>query len=122
VQFDPGNTPNSAALFSAPGEYVLRFTVNDGALSAQDEVTFTVTPNSTTPPVVEVVPGATPGMTFTTQPGQSYTVIARKTIDSTEWTRVRDIPAGPGGEVITVPFDLTAPSQYYSVVSPQVPQ
>ncbi len=113
--------PQTRVRFPAAGDYVLRLSVNDGTASAQDEVVVTVQPDASTPPVVEVIPGATPGLKFTTEPGRSYTVVSRLELDSAEWTRIRDIPAGPGGEVIEVTFDLQNPEQYYSVVSPQLP-
>jgi sugar lactone lactonase YvrE len=44
VTFGNANVLETHALFSAPGSYVLRLTASDGALSASDELTVTVSP------------------------------------------------------------------------------
>lgn len=43
VTFADGNAVDTTATFAAPGAYVLRLTATDGALSASDEITVTVT-------------------------------------------------------------------------------
>ena len=44
VTFSSSTSATTVATFSAPGSYVLRLTANDGALTAQDEVTLQVFP------------------------------------------------------------------------------
>jgi 3-phytase len=48
VDFDNAQATDTAATFSAPGDYVLRMTVSDGELAASDEVT--VHANQSSPP------------------------------------------------------------------------
>ena len=45
VSFDTPNAAVTAALFSAPGTYVVRLSASDGELSSSDDVTVTVEPN-----------------------------------------------------------------------------
>ena len=58
VTFANPTATDTTATFSAAGTYVLRLTANDGALTAQDEVTVTVNPATpgNTPPVVNAGP------------------------------------------------------------------
>ncbi|MCC6166268.1 MAG: IPT/TIG domain-containing protein [Caldilineaceae bacterium] len=58
VTFDSPNTGATAAGFTATGEYVLRLTADDGALSAWDEVTVTVNPAAPTNQAPSVNAGA----------------------------------------------------------------
>jgi hypothetical protein len=44
VKFAKASAASTAAIFSAPGAYVLRLQANDGALTASDEVAITVLP------------------------------------------------------------------------------
>lgn len=117
VLFANAALPRTTAQFSVPGQYTLRFTVNDGALTASDQVAVTVTP-PLQPPVIEVTPGPAPKLRFTTEAGRSYTIQTRPNLQAGEWTRLRDIPAGAGGVVVEVPFDGPDPARFYQVVSP----
>jgi RHS repeat-associated protein len=49
VTFSQPNSPITSAQFSVPGNYVLRLTASDGALSATDEVNVTVTSANQSP-------------------------------------------------------------------------
>ena len=120
VNFANPGLPRTTARFSEPGDYVLRFAVNDGVLTASDEVQVRVTAPEV-PPVIGVTGGPSPILRFVTQMGQSYTVQSRSLLERGEWTRLRDVPAGAGGAVVEVPLTGPDPTGYYRVVSPQVP-
>jgi RHS repeat-associated protein len=49
VTFSNASAANSAALFTAPGNYVLRLTAGDGQLSTSDDVTVTINPANQAP-------------------------------------------------------------------------
>jgi len=121
VLFANPGLPQTTANFSEPGSYVLRFEVNDGVLLAADEITVTVAPDSAVPPAVSVVSGRTPGLRFTTESGRSYSVLIRARLEGGDWTKVRDVPVGAGGQVIEVPFESPDPVRFYQVVSPAWP-
>lgn len=113
-------TPQARVWFSTPGDYVFRFVVRDGLLEAADEVRFTVTPDLSVPPAVVLVQNP-PGFRFTTEEGRSYSVVWRAHLESGNWTKERDVPAGTGGRVIDLTYDLTDPQRFYQVVSPALP-
>ena len=51
VSFADAGQPSTTATFTQPGRYVLRLTASDGDLTAQDEVTITVTAANQRPAV-----------------------------------------------------------------------
>ena len=53
VTFTDANAIDTTATFSAPGEYVLRLTADDGLQSVDDDVAVTVDPAPNMPPVVD---------------------------------------------------------------------
>ena len=55
VSFDNDTDLNTDATFSVEGEYVLQLEVSDSVLTHSDEITITVNPEDTTPPVMETV-------------------------------------------------------------------
>ena len=110
----------TTANFNAPGTYVLRLTVNDGAFSASDDVAVNVVGD--VPPSVSLVlaPG-NPALRFTTQAGVSYTVQARADLVAGAWITVQQVAAGAGGQVVDVPLGSDGGQKFYRVVSPAVP-
>jgi hypothetical protein len=71
VTFSNANAVDTTATFSAPGAYVLRLTANDGALSASDDVSFTVTPDTQRP-----VANAGPDQDLILAPSQTTVTVA----------------------------------------------
>jgi CotH kinase protein/Lamin Tail Domain/Chitobiase/beta-hexosaminidase C-terminal domain len=120
VTFANAALPRTTAQFPTPGQYTLRFSVNDGALTAQDELQVTVT-SPQQPPVVEVIGGAEPKLRFTTEAGRSYTLRSCDDLLTGAWERVRDVEAGPGGVLVEVPLSGPEPMQYFQVISPKIP-
>ncbi len=119
VTFGNPNAPVTTAAFGADGIYVLRLTVNDGAVTVSDDVTIIVNPvPSNTAPVVNA--GADRTITLPA----STTLAATATDDgrpsppaqlSRNWTKV----SGPGTVTFSVPTSLT-PTVTFSVAGTYV--
>ena len=111
---------DTTATFSAAGRYVLRLTVNDGALIGTSDVTVDVV-GGETPPAIGIVPGAVPALGFTTEANRSYTVQARDDLVAGSWSTVQQVAAGVAGRVIQVPLTGTGTLRFFRVVSPATP-
>ncbi|MBL9172350.1 MAG: lamin tail domain-containing protein [Verrucomicrobiales bacterium] len=120
VNFANAALPQTFVQFPTPGSYTLRFTVNDGEASVSDEVEVTVTAPPP-PPAIQIHGGASPRLSFVTEPGRSYTVLTRTQLPSGDWTRVRDIAAGGGGSLVEIPVPEGDAERYYVVVTPAIP-
>lgn len=126
----PGNvvfsTPmlwSTSAVFSQPGQYILRLTANDGASVVSDDVTVTVTGSTAPPPVVQslTISGASePTVTFgfTVTAGCRYRIECRDSLSEGNWETLQTYPVQAESGVILV-SDVMAPdrpSRYYRVV------
>lgn len=120
VTFANAALPQTFVQFPTPGAYTLRFTVNDGEFSVSDDVAVNVTPPPN-PPGIQISGGATPTLSFTTEPGRSYSVLTRTSLQTGDWTRVSDIAAGGGGSLVEVPVVDGDAERYYQVVTPALP-
>ena len=120
VTFASPASPDSTAAFSATGNYVLRFTVNDGSLSATDAVAVAVVSVEGAPALSVVFTGTSPSLHFVAAAGASYSVQVRNELVTGRWTTVRQVAAGPTGQVVEVPLLGSEPQRYYRVVSPAV--
>ena len=120
VSFTPADQLLTAVSFSAAGRYVLRLTLNDGALSASDDVTVDVT-GGELPPAVVVSSGQNPALAFTTEVGRSYTVQAREDLVAGQWVTIQQVPVSKTAQVIQIPLLGTGAHRFLRVVSPSVP-
>jgi hypothetical protein len=120
VTFASTNQLATTAGFGAPGRYVLRLTVNDGAFSASDDVAVNVVGDYSPAVAVVFLPG-TAALRFTTEADLSYTVQSRSSLLTGGWISEVQVSAGAAGRVIDVPLSGDGPQKYYRVVSPAVP-
>ncbi len=118
VTFDSPAHRQTTATFSTPGEYVLRFTVDDGAAVASSVVTVTVLPGQAVePPVLSAEPGNPVRLRFTAAAGRSYSVRYRTDLGTGDWIRLVDIPAGEERPV-TVDDPTEDPYRFYQLITP----
>lgn len=117
VSFNPSDSPATEATFSTAGTYVLRFSANDGALSANDTVTVTVNPGSVPAPVLGAVLGSPITLRFQAESGVGYTLRYRTTLTAGPWQTLQSIPAG-AARTIEIPDPATDEARYYQVTTP----
>lgn len=104
VAISPAGTLNPGFQFNQAGTYIFRLTVNDGSLSAADEVTVYAYAKVTTPPPGAVVP--TVQGIFNTVDGvviqwastgsNSYRIAYKRDLNDTTWTVLANNIAGQG--------------------------
>lgn len=104
VSISPAGTLNPTFQFNQPGTYSFRVTVNDGSLSATDEVTVYAYAKVTTPPPGAVVPSVQ-GI-FNTVDGvviqwdstgtNSYRIAHKRDLNDTTWTILANNVSGQG--------------------------
>jgi hypothetical protein len=128
VTFANSNALSTTASFSAGGNYVLRLTANDGALTASDDIGVTVN-GSAQPPfrIDSVTYSSTPSplvrLRFIATAGQTYTAQYRNSLSTGTWLNLTNIPA----QGVTQPMDVTdtgmtnSATRSYRIVSPQQP-
>lgn len=121
-QTGPGNvtfgnpaSPASTASFAAAGDYVLKFAVNDGQLSASDTVTVHVQPADVAAPVLGAVAGNPVTLRFEAAAGTAYQIRYRTDLVAGSWQKLADVPSGAARSV-ELP-DAAADSQrFYQVL------
>jgi hypothetical protein len=128
VRFGDAGQIRTSAGFDVPGNYLLRLTANDGALTTFAEVAILVKPNGVPPIILGAVdwvtsPSPAIRFSFNSAPGQGYTIQYRDSLASPAWSKLRDV-TGPGGvtnvEVID-PVPANSTGRWYRVVSPTQP-
>lgn len=115
VTFTPSDSPATTAAFGAPGTYVLRFSANDGALSASDTVTV-VARAAVAAPALAMVQGPTPALRFEAQAGVAYVVRARVALADGPWLPVTTIPAADA-RLIEIPIPATDDARFLQVIA-----
>ena len=85
-----------------------------------DDVAVNVTPPPNPPESKSPMAPRRP-WSFTTEPGRSYSVPTRTSLQTGDWTRVSDIAAGGGGSLVEVPVVDGDAERYYQVVTPALP-
>lgn len=123
VTFSHASLPGSSASFSAAGQYVLRLTAADGALTSTDDVSISAGVVVLEQPAFEEivwVPGINPmvRLSFTAAANQTYTV-QHSSAPSGPWTKLQDLPgqAQPSQVLITDPTP-NANGRFYRIVTP----
>jgi 6-phosphogluconolactonase (cycloisomerase 2 family) len=100
VTFQNANAVDTSASFSAAGTYTLRLTANDGALSAFDELTVTVTNANEYPPVISSNGG---GDTAAVSVPENQTAVTDvNATDGDLQTPTYSISGGPDAALFTV--------------------
>lgn len=107
----------TTAAFSDPGAYVLRLTIDDGALAATDDVAVTVE-KALPPPRIESVelvagPPSVVRLSFAAEAGRTYVIEFRESLSEGVWKELTNLPARgeDGPAVITDPLGEQA--RYY---------
>ncbi|MSU35419.1 MAG: hypothetical protein EXS36_09950 [Pedosphaera sp.] len=114
VTFDTANSPRTIARFSSGGIYVLRLRVNDGALSAADELTVSVQEDASSV-VLTALAGDPVRLRFEAVEGQAYVIEYRESLAAGSWTPLKAVPAGSSRsiEITEVP---SSAARYYRVI------
>ncbi|MEI6343038.1 MAG: lamin tail domain-containing protein [Verrucomicrobiota bacterium] len=115
VTFDPPDSPATSATFGAPGTYVLRFTVHDGARTASDTVTV-VARAAVSPPVLSMLHGPPPVLRLGTQAGVAYSVRWRTRLVDGSWETLSDIPAGDA-RTVEIPIPSADDTRFIQVIA-----
>lgn len=122
VVFASPNSPRTQASFTVAGNYVLRFTANDGASSASDDIAVVVKPGvAPVAPTLGILAGPPTRLQIGTVPGQTYTVQSTSSLDVPQWKSVATLPAGAGGVLEVVLDTGDGASRLYRVVTPAQP-
>lgn len=119
VQFNPPDSPRTRASFSTTGNYVLRFTVQDGAMTASDDVRISALPgNPVVAPGLTILPGTPAKLQISTAAGQSYTVQYLETLRSGDWKTWRNVTADASGTVELSIDTVASETRFFRVRSP----
>ncbi|MFM8357452.1 MAG: PKD domain-containing protein, partial [Verrucomicrobiota bacterium] len=116
VAFATPGLPVTQATFSAPGTYVLRFSVADGALTASDTTTVTVAGTVVADLGLVALPGNPVRLRFRAAEGRAYTLRHRPQLEAGSWQTLQEVPAGAARDV-----EFADPagedSRFYQVIS-----
>jgi hypothetical protein len=118
---DPASWVTTAA-FGAPGDYVLRLAINDGAATAQDDVTVRVSGAPAPAPVIKSAglsgsPSAEFRLVFESVPGTSYVVEVRASLTEGDWQTLAEVSAEAQSRAVVIadPWESARPSRFYRI-------
>ena len=125
VTFDAPNRLSSLANFSGPGDYVLRLTVNDGALSGVDDVGVTLMAQPPAQPrfeSVELLSGLNLAirLRFSAAAQQGYIIQYRESLHDGDWQKLVEIVAEPAAHSVEISEAIPPerPCRFYRLLAP----
>ena len=124
VTFDAPDRLATGAIFSESGEYLLRLTVNDGALSGTDDVRIVLASQPAVEPKfenIEVIsdPGLAVRLRFIAAAQTAYILQCRDSLTEGDWQKLKDIAAEPAKHAVEIsdPVPAERPSRFYRLVA-----
>jgi hypothetical protein len=116
VTFADAKASRTAATFDQPGDYVIGFQIQDGLLSARDEVRVRVGGVSAGP-VLAVETSAT-GLVlkFNVEAGRPHRVLVCDDLASGAWNTFEDIPAISRPSTLRVAVPVSGNARFFRVL------
>lgn len=125
VSFAAANLWRTAASFAAPGKYLLRLTVDDGASAVSDDMEVTVAGDVTAPPRIASIELATTPtfairIRFQGMAGRRYVVQYRDSLTDSGWRYLTEVQTESGDGLVNLedPMNGQGASRYYRIVAP----